>query len=364
LLEIHNLTIGYQTEHGVVKAVREVNLTVKPGQIVGLVGESGCGKSTALHAILGLIKSPGKILDGQIVYGGEDLAGYSEKRWRRVRGKEISMIFQDPMTTLNPAYTVGEQIREVLINHSVIHPEKKRWVQRMALKKAEIERVVSLMREVGIPSAEQRYNEYPHQFSGGMQQRILIAMALACEPKVLLADEPTTALDVTIQAQILELLKRINRDHGTSIILVTHDLGMAAEFCHEIAVMYAGQIVERGPTDEVIEHPKHPYTQGLLRSIPRISNEKRRLVPIPGQVIDLLRLGEGCTFYDRCPYAGPECLKPVAMKQWSGTHQVRCVLYEEGSEKDGQSNSRTDGRPSGAFAENAADPTEQRQEVL
>lgn len=336
MLKIKNLTIGYQTDHGVVKAAREVNFEVKQGQIIGLVGESGCGKSTALYSILGLIKQPGKILGGQILYNGKDLAGSNEEQWRRIRGKEISMIFQDPMTTLNPAFRVGEQIREVLANHRIIRPDQKNWFQRRKLKKAEIERVVEIMREVGIPSPEQRYQEYPHQFSGGMQQRMLIAMALACEPKLLLADEPTTALDVTIQAQILDLLKRINKERGTGIILVTHDLGMAAEFCHEIAVMYAGQIVERGPTDEIIEHPKHPYTQGLLKSIPRISDEKNRVEPIPGNVVDLTELGDECAFYSRCSFAEPSCKNAIPMISWSDNHQVRCALYGEGSERDAE----------------------------
>jgi oligopeptide/dipeptide ABC transporter ATP-binding protein len=223
----------------------------------------------------------------------------------------------------------------VLQTHYVIEPEKKGWLQRFNLKQKEKERVLTLMREVGISAPEQRYESYPHEFSGGMQQRILIAMGLACNPSLLLADEPTTALDVTIQAQILDLLKRINREHGTSMIIVTHDLGMAAEFCHEVAVMYAGQIVERGPTDMIIENPKHPYTQGLLKSIPRISNTRERIEPIPGTVIDLTQLGDECAFMARCSYASDACRRPIPMIELNEEHQVRCVLYERGSEASG-----------------------------
>ncbi|TDG00087.1 ABC transporter ATP-binding protein [Paenibacillus piri] len=335
MLEINNLTIGYATAGGVVKAVNEVNFSVKPGQIVGLVGESGCGKSTALFSIMGLIKSPGKIVGGEIIYNGQNLANNTAEQWRNIRGKEIAMIFQDPMTTLNPAYKVGNQIREVLQTHRVIEPKKKGWLQRFNLKQQEKERVLTLMREVGISAPEQRYESYPHEFSGGMQQRILIAMGLACNPSLLLADEPTTALDVTIQAQILDLLKRINKEHGTSMIIVTHDLGMAAEFCHEVAVMYAGQIVERGPTDLIIENPKHPYTQGLLKSIPHITNTRQKIEPIPGTVIDLTKLGNECAFMARCPHAGAACHKHISMTQINEEHQVRCALYERGSEASG-----------------------------
>lgn len=333
MLEIRNLTIGYKTDKGIVKAVKKVHFNVEKGKIVGLVGESGCGKSTALFSIMGLIQHPGKIMEGNIVFNGKDLAQNTKDEWRKTRGKEIALIFQDPMTTLNPAYRVGEQIREVLRTHRIIEPETKGWLSRLKLKEKEKERVISIMREVGIPDPEQRYHEYPHQFSGGMQQRILIAMALACEPRLLLADEPTTALDVTIQAQILDVLKRINKEHGTSIILVTHDLGVASEFCDELAVMYAGQIVERGPTNEIIENPKHPYTQGLLRSIPRISAKKEKIQPIPGNVVDLVNLGEECAFMSRCPHAHSACSQAITMIDWKKGHQVRCALYGEGSDQ-------------------------------
>lgn len=331
MLEIRNLTIGYQTERGLVKAVNQVSLRVEKGKILGLVGESGCGKSTVLYSILGLIARPGKILDGQILLDGRDLTALSPKEWRQVRGKEISMIFQDPMTALNPAYRVGEQIREVIKTHRPKGVGRFPFWSGKSLKKQEMAQVMEMMREVGIPSPEERYFDYPHQFSGGMQQRAMIAMALVCAPKLLLADEPTTALDVTIQAQILDLLRRINQTHHTSIILVTHDLGVAAEFCDEVAVMYAGQIVEVGPTKTVLRNPKHPYTQGLLRSIPRISGGKRKIEPIPGQIVDLLELKEECPFMPRCSFAQEGCKKPVAMTSLeTGRHKVRCVLYEGG----------------------------------
>lgn len=330
LIDIKELSIGFKSDAGTVKAVNKVNFHVKEGQIVGIVGESGCGKSTVLFSVMGLIQPPGRILAGQIIFNGKDLVQNNKEQWREIRGQDIAMIFQDPMTALNPAYRVGEQIREILKIHRTVSPEKNNWYSRLRLKKREKERVIALMEEVGIPSPEKRYDDYPHQFSGGMQQRILIAMALACEPKLLLADEPTTALDVTIQAQILAVLKRINREHGTSVILVTHDLGVASEFCDELAVMYAGQIVERGSTNEVIENPKHPYTQGLLRSIPSISNRREKIVPITGNVIDLLELGTECPFMSRCPYAESQCNIAPPMYEFVTGHQVRCVMYGKG----------------------------------
>ncbi|MCF6093860.1 ABC transporter ATP-binding protein [Microaerobacter geothermalis] len=332
MLKIRNLTVSYKTENGEVKAVNKVSLTIKESQIVGLVGESGCGKSTVLFSLMGLISNSGKITEGEVLFNGKDLVKNTPEAWRKIRGKEIAMIFQDPMTTLNPAFKVGEQIRESLKIHRNYDLVGGGLFSRRKIKQKEKERVYQLMSEVGIPSPEKRYLEYPHQFSGGMQQRALIATALACEPKVLLADEPTTALDVTIQAQILDLLKKINEDHGTSIVLVTHDLGVAAEFCDEIAVMYAGEIIEYGPVDEIMEHPKHPYTQGLLRSIPQISDEEIEIEPIPGQVADLANLDSGCSFYPRCSHRHNECKKPVPILNMDNERQVRCVLYrkEEG----------------------------------
>jgi len=334
ILELRNLTTVFPTRRGEVRAVDAVNLALYPGQILGLVGESGCGKSTVLLSILGLIARPGRIT-GEVLFDGRDLTKLSNRELRRVRGKEIAMIFQDPLSTLNPAFPVGEQIRESLRLHNML-PGPSFWPLDSGRRRREKERVLQVMEEVGIPAPEARYRAYPHQFSGGMQQRALIAIGLACNPRILLADEPTTALDVTIQAQIIALMKRINQEHGTAIILVTHDLGLAAEFCDHIAVMYAGRIVEIGTVDQVIENPQHPYTQGLLRCIPDLK-ERSPLQPIPGSVPDLAELPSGCAFGPRCPEFQPVCakgffrLQPVAENgqrkaHRSGeVHMARCL---------------------------------------
>jgi oligopeptide/dipeptide ABC transporter ATP-binding protein len=335
VLELRNLTTVFPTRRGEVRAVDAVNLAVYPGQIMGLVGESGCGKSTVLLSILGLIAHPGRIDQGQVLLEGRDLTGLGDRALRGVRGREIAMIFQDPLTTLNPAFHVGEQIRESLRLHNML-PGPQWWPLDGGRRRREKERVLEVMGEVGIPAPEARYRAYPHEFSGGMQQRALTAIALACRPKILLADEPTTALDVTIQAQIVDLFKRINREHGTAIILVTHDLGLAAEFCDHIAVMYAGRIVEIGATDDVIEKTRHPYTEGLLRCIPDI-RARRAIKPILGSVPDLAELPPGCAFAPRCEYARPVCtqgffrLQPVSGGEGDGAyrsgevHMARCL---------------------------------------
>lgn len=330
MLQIKNLTSVFPTDRGTIKAVNGVDFHLKQGQIVGLVGESGCGKSATMLSILKLLPHPGRVIQGEILFEGEDLLKKPLSEMRKIRGRKISMIFQDPMTTLNPVFRVGEQIRESLAIHGFFR--KEGWgvfdfFQRKR-KRKEIDKVISLMKVVGIPSADLRYYDYPHQFSGGMQQRVLIAIALACNPRVILADEPTTALDVTIQAQILDLLRKINEEHGTGIILVTHDLGVAAEFCHEIAVMYAGRIVERSKTDDIIEDPKHPYTQGLLKSIPRIVKHKQKLYAIPGSVPDLLQMPPGCAFAPRCVYATKKCReKDVPLIEIEEGRYVRCINY-------------------------------------
>jgi oligopeptide/dipeptide ABC transporter ATP-binding protein len=335
LLELRNLTTTFPTDRGDVRAVDGVNLALYPGQIMGLVGESGCGKSTVLLSILRLIAHPGRIEQGEILLEGRDLSKLPTRALRKIRGKDVSMVFQDPLSTLNPAFPVGEQIRESLRLHNM-YPGACLWPFDGGQRRREVDRVLAVMEAVGIPNPEARYRAYPHQFSGGMQQRALIAIALACTPKVLLADEPTTALDVTIQAQIVALMKQINEEQGTAIILVTHDLGLAAEFCDHIAVMYAGRIVEIGRTDDVIEQPQHPYTEGLLRCIPDI-RQRRAIEPIPGNVPDLAELPEGCAFAPRCPYARPVCeqgffrLLPVSGQpdadlQRSGeVHMARCL---------------------------------------
>ena len=333
MLEIRDLKVLFPTGRGLVRAVDGIDLSVGPREIVGIVGESGSGKSVTLLSILRLIGRPGRIANGEIRFQGQSLLAKSPAAMREIRGRDIAMVFQDPMTTLNPVFRVGEQVRESLRVHGMISGNV-RWPltlfgdDRNRLR-AERERVLALMREVGIPSPEMRYFDYPHQFSGGMQQRIMIAIALACEPKLLLADEPTTALDVTIQAQILDLLARINQEHGTGIILVTHNLGVAAEFTRRLAVMYAGSIVEDGPTDQIIANPRHPYTQGLLRSIPRISPQREKLAPIPGTVPDLIHMPEGCAFQPRCSQANPACqeAESLAFTNVAPGHRVRCRLY-------------------------------------
>jgi oligopeptide/dipeptide ABC transporter ATP-binding protein len=332
LLQLENLETVFPTRRGLVRAVAGVSLSLQSGEILGVVGESGCGKSVTLLSILRLISSPGRIQDGRIVFQGRDLLTLSAREMRQVRGKEIAMVFQDPLSTLNPAFSVGEQIRESLQIHGICPAEAPTtfltgsWAPRPARAAAERERVLRLMSEVGISSPADRYREYPHQFSGGMQQRALVAIALACEPKVLLADEPTTSLDVTIQAQISDLLRRINREHGTAIVLVTHNLDLAAEFCQRIVVMYAGRVVEMGTAEQVIESPGHPYTRGLLTCIPRISPQRRRIQPIPGSVPDLAAVPPGCAFAPRCADVQPVCREgPIPFFAEDADHRVRCL---------------------------------------
>lgn len=330
-LEIRNLTILFKTRRGVVRAVNDLSLNVGKGERLGLVGESGCGKSVTLLSILRLIPYPGEITGGRVLFEGGDLLQKNPSEIRRIRGLKISMVFQDPMTTLNPVFKVGEQIRESLAIHRLFRSRGAAGILGSLFdpcrKKEEYRRVIELMEQVGISSPESRYLEYPHQFSGGMQQRGLIAIALACNPSLILADEPTTALDVTIQAQILELLKKINRERNTSIILVTHNLGVASEFCQRIAVMYAGRIVEIGSVDDVTQNPLHPYTKGLLNSIPRITREPQRIEPIPGNVPDLIDLPGGCAFQPRCDCSRDHCHEGIDWKEMGEGHFVRCLLY-------------------------------------
>jgi peptide/nickel transport system ATP-binding protein/oligopeptide transport system ATP-binding protein len=331
LLELENLTTVFPTQRGLVRAVDGLNFRLREGERLGIVGESGSGKTVTLLSILRLVPHPGKIVDGQVWYREENLLGISAREMRQLRGKDIAMIFQDPMTTLNPVFLVGNQIRESLRIHRIVPRSNGllSWLFDRKAKGAEWERVLRAMRDVGIPVPTQTARRYPHQFSGGMQQRALTAIALACEPRVLLADEPTTALDVTIQAQILDLLERINRKHGTAIILVTHNLSVVAEFCQSIVVMYAGQLMEKGSVDQIIEDPKHPYTRGLLRCLPRISDRRERIMPIPGLVPDLAKLPPGCPFVPRCDCRLPECSKVerVPVRALGDGRLVRCLLY-------------------------------------
>ncbi|ROQ92025.1 ABC transporter ATP-binding protein [Desulfosoma caldarium] len=326
LLQVDHLTTYFFTDRGTVKAVDDVSFSLESGKTLALVGESGCGKSVTALSIMRLIpEPPGKIVSGRILFDGTDLVQLSEPDMRHVRGNRISMIFQEPMTSLNPVFRVGDQIAEVLELH-----------QKLSRKEA-LDRAVGLLRMVGIPSAESRLRDYPHQMSGGMRQRVMIAMALACNPRLLIADEPTTALDVTIQAQILELMDELRRTTGTAVLLITHDLGVVAETAEHVVVMYAGRVVEEAPVSELFHHPLHPYTQGLLRSIPSlVEDDKRRLEAIPGVVPSLLALPAGCRFNDRCKFAMDRCYaeEPPLMTIELG-HQVRCWLYV----KEDQNNS-------------------------
>ena len=289
LLEIKNLSVAFETNGGDVRPVRDSSITIYPGQTVAVVGESGCGKSVTAMSILRLIPSPpGKVLGGQILFEGQDLLALSENEMRRVRGKDIAMIFQEPMTSLNPVYTIGDQIVEAVTLHQHVN-------MRQAYEIAE-----QSLRDVGIADPGRRLYEYPHQMSGGMRQRVMIAMALSCQPKLLIADEPTTALDVTIQAQILELLRKLQREQGMAIMLITHDLGVVAENADVVAVMYASRVVETATVEELFDHPKHPYTEALFRSVPKLGAHATRLDTIPGTVPNPARFPGGCKFHTRC----------------------------------------------------------------
>jgi oligopeptide/dipeptide ABC transporter ATP-binding protein len=330
LLELKGLTTVFPTRRGLVRAVDGLSFQLRKGEKLGIAGESGSGKTVSMLSMLRLVPCPGKIVEGEVIFQGENLLEKSPAEMRRVRGKEIAMIFQDPMTTLNPVFRVGEQIHESLRIHGIVADEREwHWPFNRARRKAEKQRVIEALREVGIPIPEESHKRYPHEFSGGMQQRAITAIALSCEPRLLLADEPTSALDVTIQAQIMDLLNKINQEHGTSIILVTHNLGLVAEFCETIIVMYAGRMMEKGTVDEVIADPKHPYTRGLLRCLPRIHAKREKIRPIPGLVPDLATLPPGCPFAPRCDVAMPECQeeRDIPLKEVEEGHLVRCLLY-------------------------------------
>ena len=313
LLDIQGLTTHFFTRSGVIKAVDNLSLRLQKGRVLGLVGESGCGKTVTALSILNLVPYPGKIVSGRIVFEGQDLLTLSAGEIRAIRGAKIAMIFQEPMTALNPVFTVGNQIAEVLTAHQQV------------TKQQALDAATELLRSVGIPSPEKRVHEYPHQLSGGMRQRVMIAMAIACKPSLILADEPTTALDVTIQAHILELLGRIQAEMGMAMILVTHDLGLIAERAHEVAVMYAGRIVEQAETRELFANPQHPYTRGLMASIPRPGDAgKTRLKTIPGTVPRLYDLPVGCTFSPRCDIKTAKCDTEPALVEVKPGHLVRC----------------------------------------
>ena len=319
VLEIRGLNSYFFTEKGVAPAVDGLDLDIPKGKIIGLVGESGCGKSMSAKSIMGMLKYPGRVAGGSIRFEDQDLTRLSDKELRKICGNDISMIFQEPMTSLNPVLKVGRQVRETLLVHNP------------AMSKAEAkQRVVEMFQRVGIPEAEKRYDCYPHELSGGLRQRVMIAMAMVCKPKLLIADEPTTALDVTIEAQILRLMKELRDETGMSVLIITHNMGVVAEICDYVYVMYAGKIMEQAETFELFDHTMHPYTRGLLDSIPRIGQNAERLHTIPGVVPNLLHLPQGCPFSNRCEYATDQCrtekaqLHPVAPD-----HQVRCFRCEE-----------------------------------
>ncbi|WP_164668146.1 ABC transporter ATP-binding protein [Virgibacillus doumboii] len=319
LLEVNNLHTHFFTKAGVVKAVDGVNFSIKPGETLGIVGESGSGKSITAMSILGLIPAPpGKIVDGDIYFNGENLLNKSAKQMRKIRGKEIAMVFQDPMTSLNPVLTVERQMMETILAHEKIS------------KKAAKERALELLNLVGIPDPHKRLKNYPHEFSGGMRQRVMIAIALSCNPSLLIADEPTTALDVTIQAQILELFKRMQKELDMAIIMITHDLGVVSEVCDRVMVMYAGKPAEFSETKNLFDNGKHPYTLGLMNSIPRITPDKQKLEAIEGVPPDLRALPKGCSFAPRCKHAMESCLTTdPELREVDDDHFVRCLLYEE-----------------------------------
>jgi peptide/nickel transport system ATP-binding protein len=318
VLQIENLQTHFFTDRGQIPAVDGVSLTVHRGEVVGIVGESGCGKSVTSLSIMKLIPTPpGKIVGGAIRFKGEDLVAASEKRMREIRGNEIAMIFQEPMTSLNPVFTIGEQIGEAIRIHTKVGKKEAR------------QQAIQMLQKVGIPRAEAIVDEYPHQLSGGMRQRVMIAMAMVCDPELLIADEPTTALDVTIQAQILDLMRKLNRELQTAVLLITHDLGVVAQMCHRVVVMYAGNVIEEGDVRTILKKPKHPYTIGLLHSLPKLEEEQERLYSIPGNVPIPGSLTVGCRFAPRCEHATDRCRAEMPQLAAVGeNHFVRCWLAE------------------------------------
>ncbi len=323
LLSVRDLKTSFFTHVGEVKAVRGISFDVNEGEVLGIVGESGSGKSVTSLSIMGLLQYPGRVVDGEILLNGEDILTYSMDQMRKVRGKEIAMIFQDPMTSLNPVYTIGNQVMEMILEH-----------EKMTKREARA-RAIEMLKLVGIPAAEKRIDSYPHEFSGGMRQRVMIALALSCNPKLLIADEPTTALDVTIQAQILSLIKSLNKQFGMTTMLITHDLGVVATVCDKVAVMYGGLIMEYGTVDEIFYHPRHPYTMGLLGSIPHVEGEeKSRLIPIDGTPPDLINPPKGCPFSTRCKYCMNVCTQEQPPYFAEDKHRTMCWMLDADAPKD------------------------------
>jgi oligopeptide/dipeptide ABC transporter ATP-binding protein len=319
ILEIKNLCTYYYTDDGVVKAVDDINLKVYEDESLGIVGESGCGKSTMGLSIIGLIQPPGKIVSGEILFEGRNLLNLTQEEMRKMRGNHIAMIFQDPMSSLNPVFTIGSQIGEAIELHQKIKDKPE-------IRK----RVVEILKKVRISDPEYRFTEYPHQFSGGMRQRVMIAMAISCNPKLLIADEPTTSLDVTIQAQIIDLMQQLKQEFDSSILLITHNVALVAEFCDNVAVMYAGKLVEHSSARNVFKRPKHPYTQMLLGSVPRVDATLEELIIIPGEVPSLISPPPGCIFHPRCPKVMDVCRTVIPkMEEYEKDHYVACHLYDK-----------------------------------
>lgn len=331
ILELADLHTHFFTDNGEIPAVNGVSIKVHKGEIVGIVGESGSGKSVTSLSIMQLVPSPpGKIVSGEINFKGENLAQASEKRMKKIRGNEISMIFQEPMTSLNPLFTIGNQLIEAIRLHQKI------------TKKAAKQKAINMLKLVGIPRAEEIVGEYPHQLSGGMRQRVMIAMAMSCDPELLIADEPTTALDVTIQAQILDLMRDLNKKEDTAILLITHDLGVVAEICDRVIVMYAGQVVEEGTTREILKDPQHPYSQGLIKSLPKIHEGEQKLYSIPGVVPKPTMERTGCHFAPRCEFAFERCLQETpGLYAIENGRQSRCFLHDD-KEGKGKKHAKTD----------------------
>ena len=315
LLEVEHLRVQFPTRRGTLTAVDDVSFEIGEGEVLGVVGESGAGKSITGTAIIGLIEPPGRIAGGRILFEGERIDDLPYEKLRRIRGKRIGTIFQDPLTSLNPLYSIGRQLVETILTHTELTQAQAR------------RRAIDLLAEVGIPSPAQRVDHYPHQFSGGMRQRVVVALALCANPRLVIADEPTTALDVSIQAQIIALLKKLCREHGTAVMLITHDMGVIAETADRVAVMYAGRVVEVGPLREVVKRPRHPYTVGLMGSIPKLEGERSRLVQIDGSMPRLDRIPAGCAFHPRCPQAFARCERERPELMSDGLARAACWLY-------------------------------------
>lgn len=332
LLNIEDLKTHFFTKRGIVPAIDGISIRIPKSSIIGIVGESGCGKSMTAMSIMQLVQKPGKIVEGVIELEGQNMLEYSKAQMFNVRGNKISMIFQEPMTALNPVYTVGRQVMEAITIH---HKD----ISKIEAK----QKVIDIFMAVGIPDPERRFNSYPHQLSGGLRQRVMIGMAMICNPKLMIADEPTTALDVTIEAQILMLMKKLQKDMDTSILLITHNLGVVAEICDYVYVMYAGKVMEEANTFELFKNTNHPYTNGLMKSIPKITTEKQRLYNIKGMVPNLMKLPKGCRFCPRCEMAMPRCFeaepslyKVKTMVDNAGDHYVRCFLYDDNEVNDNE----------------------------